>query len=71
LGGKPREYMYAGRLDEATRLEAQGKVVDQIVERELEILDLKPNMRVIDAGCGTGAVTRKIASKVFQQRLLA
>jgi ubiquinone/menaquinone biosynthesis C-methylase UbiE len=57
--------MYAGRLDEATRLEAQAKVVDQIVERELEILDLKPNMRVIDAGCGTGAITRKIASKVF------
>jgi ubiquinone/menaquinone biosynthesis C-methylase UbiE len=57
--------MYAGRLDEATRLEAQAKVVDQIIERELEILDLKPNMRVLDAGCGTGAITRKITSKVF------
>jgi ubiquinone/menaquinone biosynthesis C-methylase UbiE len=65
LSGKPREYAYAGRLDEAVRLEAQAKAFDKIIERELEILGLKPNMRVLDAGCGTGAVTRKIASKVF------
>jgi len=65
LSGKPREYAYAGRLDEAVRLEAQAKAFDKIIEKELEILDLKPNMKVLDAGCGTGAVTRKIASKVL------
>jgi ubiquinone/menaquinone biosynthesis C-methylase UbiE len=65
LSGKPSEYLYAGRLDEATRLEVQAKVVEKIIERELAILDLKPNMRALDGGCGTGAVTRKIASKVF------
>jgi ubiquinone/menaquinone biosynthesis C-methylase UbiE len=65
LNDKPREYMFAGRLEEASRLEAQAKAVGKIIERELEILDLKPNMRVLDAGCGTGAITRRMASKVF------
>jgi len=65
LSDKPRKYADAGRPEETIRLEAQAKALDQIIERELEILCLKPNMRVIDAGCGTGAVTRKMASKVF------
>jgi ubiquinone/menaquinone biosynthesis C-methylase UbiE len=65
LGGKPRKYVGAGRPEETIRLEAQAKALDKIIERELGILCLKPNMRVLDAGCGTGAVTRKIASKVF------
>jgi ubiquinone/menaquinone biosynthesis C-methylase UbiE len=70
LSSEPREYTYAGRLDEATRLDTQTKVVDQIIKRELEILDLKPKMRVLDAGCGTGAITRKIASRVFPAEAL-
>ena len=65
MSDKPREYVAAGRLDETIRLEAQAKALDQIIERELGILGLKPGMRVLDGGCGTGAITRKIASKVF------
>jgi ubiquinone/menaquinone biosynthesis C-methylase UbiE len=65
LSDKPREYAYAGSIEEAIRLETQAKAFGKIIERELEILGLKPNMRVLDAGCGTGAVTRKIASKVL------
>jgi ubiquinone/menaquinone biosynthesis C-methylase UbiE len=65
LSDKPREYAFAGRLEEASRLEAQAKAVEKIIEGELEILGLKPNMRVLDAECGTGAITRRIASKVF------
>jgi ubiquinone/menaquinone biosynthesis C-methylase UbiE len=61
----PRKYAAAGRPEETIRLEAQAKALDQIIERELGILSLKPGMRVLDAGCGTGAVARKIASRVF------
>jgi ubiquinone/menaquinone biosynthesis C-methylase UbiE len=65
LSDKPRKYVAAGRPDETIRLEAQAKALDQTIERELGILGLKPGMRVLDGGCGTGAVTRRIASKVF------
>jgi ubiquinone/menaquinone biosynthesis C-methylase UbiE len=65
LSGKPRKYVAAGRPDETIRLETQAKALDRIIERELGILGFKPDMRVLDAGCGTGAITRKIASKVF------
>lgn len=61
LGG----YLFAGRNEESVRLEAQARVVQNIIEREFEIMQLKPNMKVLDAGCGTGAITRRIASKVL------
>jgi ubiquinone/menaquinone biosynthesis C-methylase UbiE len=64
---RPREYVYAGKPEEAMRLEAQAKAFEKIIEKELQILDLKPNMKVLDAGCGTGAVTRKMASKVHPE----
>jgi ubiquinone/menaquinone biosynthesis C-methylase UbiE len=65
LGDRPREYAYAGSIEEAIRLETQAKALGNIIDRELEILGLRPNMRVLDAGCGTGAVTRKMALKVL------
>jgi ubiquinone/menaquinone biosynthesis C-methylase UbiE len=67
LSDKPRKYAYAGKLEEAIRLEAQAKALEKIIEKELEILDLKPNMKVLDAGCGTGAVTRRMASSLFPE----
>ncbi len=67
MSNKPREYAYAGKLEEAIRLEVQAKAYGKIIEKELEILSLKPNMKVLDAGCGTGAVTRRMAVKIFPQ----
>ncbi len=67
MSDKPREYACAGKFEESVRLEAQAKAFEKIIEKELEILDLKPNMRVLDAGCGTGAVTRRMALKVFPE----
>lgn len=51
------------------RLEAQAKAFEKVIARELEILGLKPNMKVLDAGCGTGAITRRIASKVHPEEV--
>jgi len=68
LSDKPREYAYSGELDEAMRLEAQAKALAKIIGKELDILGLKPNMKVLDAGCGTGAVTRRIASRVHPEK---
>jgi len=64
LSGKPREYAYAGKLEEAMRLETQAKAHEKIIEKELDIIGFKPNLKALDAGCGTGAVTRRIASRV-------
>jgi len=65
LASKPQDkYVHAGKLEEAVRLEAQAKAFGRVLDKELEILGLKPGMKVLDAGCGTGAVARKMAVKV-------
>lgn len=63
LENKPKEYAHAGKT-EVARLEAQGKVYGRLLEKEIEVLDLKPGMRVLDAGCGTGVFTRRVAMRV-------
>lgn len=35
--------------------------MDLILEKELQLLKLQPGMQVLDAGCGSGSVTRKMA----------
>ena len=64
MGDKPRKYSHAGKIEEVARLEAQGKVYSRLLEKEMDLLDLKPGMRVLDAGCGTGVVTRRMAIRV-------
>ena len=64
MNSEPKEYVHAGKLEEVARLESQAKALSRILEKEFEILGLKPGMNVLDAGCGTGAVTRKLAVTV-------
>jgi len=64
LSDEPRTYGYAGLPEEVQRLEAQAKSMEAILQRELQIMKLTPDMRMLDAGCGTGAVTRKIAQHI-------
>ena len=64
LDDGPKKYSHAGKIEEVARLEAQGKVYSRLLEKEIDLLDLKPGMRVLDAGCGTGVVTRRMAIKV-------
>lgn len=64
LNSGSKEYVHAGKLDEVARLEAQGKALSGILDKEFEVLGLRHGMNVLDAGCGTGVVTRKMAKKV-------
>ena len=63
------KYIHAGSRKEVKRLELQAKIFDKIIGRELEILGLKPGMKVLDVGCGTGAVTRMIAARLFPSEI--
>jgi ubiquinone/menaquinone biosynthesis C-methylase UbiE len=63
-GGSQDKYVHAGKLEEVVRLEAQAKAFERLLEKEFEIAGLKPGMKVLDAGCGTGAVARRMAAKV-------
>lgn len=62
--GSPKKYVHAGKTEEVNRLEFQAKIFEPEITRELELMGLKKGMRVLDAGCGTGAITRMIARMV-------
>ena len=40
--------------------------MEKMLDNEIEFLSLRPNMKILDAGCGTGTVTRKLALKIPQ-----
>ena len=67
MRNEARKYAYGEKVEEAIRLEAQAKAFEGVIEKELEISGLKSNMMVLDAGCGTGSVTRKIALKAHPE----
>ena len=52
--------------DLAARLERRAKAEDEVAAREtyLGLLNISPGERVLDVGCGSGAVTREIARRV-------
>ena len=61
MSDKPRSYKWAEFTDEIQRLENQAKAIESVLNNELETLKLKPKMKTLDAGCGTGSVTRTMA----------
>ena len=70
MGDKPQRYVRGGESEEASRLETQAKIMNPLLEKQFEIMGLKPNMKVLDAGCGSGAITRLIARKVFPEEVV-
>jgi ubiquinone/menaquinone biosynthesis C-methylase UbiE len=57
--------------DLAARLERRAKAEDEVAAREtyLGLLDIATGERVLDVGCGSGAVTREIARRVGSRGL--
>jgi ubiquinone/menaquinone biosynthesis C-methylase UbiE len=52
--------------DLAARLERRAKAADEVAARDayLDLLDITAGERVLDVGCGSGAVTRETARRV-------
>jgi ubiquinone/menaquinone biosynthesis C-methylase UbiE len=57
--------------DLAARLERRASAEDEVAAREtyLTLLDISAGERVLDVGCGSGAVTRDIARRVGERGL--
>jgi SAM-dependent methyltransferase len=65
MNTKPQfRYQQASKAEQVSFFENNVKAMSEMVERQLEVLDLKPGMKVLDAGTGSGAIARKIALKV-------
>ena len=57
--------------DLAARLERRAKAEDEVAARDayLGLLEIAAGERVLDVGCGSGAVTREIAKRVGNRGL--
>ncbi len=65
MNTKPQfRYQQASKAEQVAFFENNVKAFGEMIERQLEVLDLKPGMKVLDAGTGSGAVARRIASRV-------
>ena len=63
---------YGGALDpiEAARLESQARSMSHLLTQEFQLLNLGPNMKILDAGCGSGAITRLMAKAVYPETVV-
>jgi ubiquinone/menaquinone biosynthesis C-methylase UbiE len=67
---EPRRYGDAGNAAEVVRLESQARSMSHLVAQEFQLLNLRPNLKVLDAGCGSGAITRMMAKAVYPETIV-
>lgn len=50
-------YEQGSKADQVAMYESQARAFPGMIKKQHEILDLTPGMKVLDAGCGSGAVS--------------
>lgn len=61
MSQRESDYTMKHSEEEVMRLEVQAAALSEIIDKEIESMDLKPGMVILDAGCGTGAIARRFA----------
>ncbi len=51
------------------RLELQAVALRDVIEQEIDALDIQSGMSILDAGCGSGAITRMFARKAHPAKV--
>jgi ubiquinone/menaquinone biosynthesis C-methylase UbiE len=64
-------YARAGKREEIGRLELQAESLSQVIDKEIQLLNFRSGMKILEVGCGTGAISRKIANCVKPSQVLA
>jgi ubiquinone/menaquinone biosynthesis C-methylase UbiE len=61
LSERESDYKMKHSEEEAMRLELQASALSEIIDQEFDAMNIKQGMTILDAGCGTGAITRRFA----------
>jgi ubiquinone/menaquinone biosynthesis C-methylase UbiE len=64
-------YFAAGNREEVARLELQAEYLSGALASAFGIMKLRAGLKVLEVGCGSGAVSRKIAAAVHPATLVA
>jgi len=64
-------YFAAGSREEVARLELQAEYLSDALASAFSIMKLRAGLKVLEVGCGSGAVSRKIAAAVRPATLVA
>lgn len=61
MSERESDYTMRSMEEEAKRLELQAAALSDVIDQEIAAMDIKSGMAILDAGCGTGAITRRFA----------
>jgi len=68
---KESDYAMKHSEEEVVRLELQAAVLSDVIDHEIDVMKIKSGMSILDAGCGSGAITRKFAQIVKPAQVTA
>jgi len=71
LSERESDYTMKHSEEEVMRLELQAIALSDIIDQEIDALDIKSGMAILDAGCGTGAISRRFAQIVKPAKVTA
>jgi len=69
LTERESDYVMGGTEEEVMRLEHQAIALGEIIDKEIDALNVQSGMSVLDAGCGSGAVSRRFARKAHPAKV--